>query len=685
MFRIATIGSICVWITSALCGCSSFLSARAIDAFSSSLEAKNMADIKANSSKDFEGSALRREDSLAALDILKLPTRDFTVRDVEDLSPTSRLVTVAVGKDETLVKYRLKREDTSRLSLAPRWVVDDVIMTRGGGAGASERSVTEQMNLLLTIQDFLAHWSEGSREQVISTLSPEMQAKLSPLPPVFLSRLTRETLDGVRRTTFNPEVNVRDNQADVSIARAGGKLMLKLEKSENSTGNSEWRITSIVAGSGRSRNSNDVDVIDRADLYGTVSGFLEGYRDLRRDELARVCTEDFYKDVLELADLTSVPLPVEQLTTATPTIEFQGKRVEMVFDLKEASYLVSLQVNDSPTAIGPGGIAMPESRYRVEELTIYEGGGKQIKPLTSLFTAQATVELYAEMLASRDAAMLKTLSTSRFNEHVWDRITNPALSKLLPLNSIPNGAPHVVTTVFLGPRTEVMVTQGTRALTYVLQSNGGRPQVDDILVPSNNQTVSLRESLESAVPVLNFAGAWQRGDKRGVEQFASEGLQRLVFLNSESLPEIGVSVAQHLLLPYRTMKQEDDIIRVTLGDGNSGAEVKLVREKGFLVIEDFSATGPEVPGGQVELASTVRSSLLRGRHAPTNRIAAPVDRLQRSIQQAGATQSGDLSSAGISSGIQHADFTTETPPNLLNHQGSLLQKAIPIPGITAGY
>src|SRR5690606_16859818 len=125
----------------------------------------------------------RQAESLDDLKILNLPKGKVSVASIEDVSPSEKKVTVEVGETKKQVLYKLTRKPGSR-----KWLVDDIYLKqrKAGEDKTITKSVTETMDLLLTVREFLDSWETGDREDVLSVTTPELQELLAALSPVHL-------------------------------------------------------------------------------------------------------------------------------------------------------------------------------------------------------------------------------------------------------------------------------------------------------------------------------------------------------------------------------------------------------------------------------------------------------------------------------------------------------------------
>lgn len=607
MLRTATTGSFCLLALLGISGCNSFFTARAIDAFTSGVKSGQLADLKHATSADFQQKALRLDSSVTALKVLPLPTEDGTVTQVEETGNNERLATVTYEDGRSPVKFRLKREANEKGSRA--WVVDDVILTqsRPGRDEPLTKSVTEQMDLLLTVQQFLVSWREGGREEAQAVLHPQLQNALANVSPVHLAQITNKVLEGAESASFRPEAHIQAEKAAVFLPRGNGQLVVELLRLNGATG--EWRVSEIALRDRRDGKA-EVSITKLAELVGTATQFVNAYEAADREKLSKLSTEPFYKQALIAGDLKSFPLPASRIFATPFEITESGERSDLLFDAGEQTYLFSIAKEDAPAAVKPG--ASPQKILKVQEVTTYERDGSQIKPLSSVLTAQAVVEVFADAYAQHDLPLLAQLSTADFNRKVWGSLASPELLPHLAVDGVPAAPPRIVTTVFQGPVTEITVTQGTRALTYVLHSGRGRPQVDDVLIPSNNRPGSLKTVLEAVVPAYNFAFAWDQRQKDLLQKNSSEGLRRMIWLQSNEIPEINVTLSPYVRRPLSSMKIEGTDLVLRLGDDVRGASVRLVTEGNRYLVQDFQLSGREFADGRMEVIGELRNRLSRG-------------------------------------------------------------------------
>jgi hypothetical protein len=379
----------------------------------------------------------------------------------------------------------------------------------------------------------------------------------------------------------------------------------------------QWQVedVSVEAREGRAIPS----VRDVACALAAATRFLNAYAAADRRALSGVSTPSLYQNSLVAADFADVPLPVPALLAARYDFRPHGERVDIVLPQGQSSYMLSLA---APARAAPD--AATDTRYRVDDVTIFEGESSQVKPLRALFTAHAVVELFAAALQDRDLARLTALSSADFNERVWSHVGDVVL-QALPLGEVEAAEPRIVATVFRGPSAEITVTQGSRALTYVLRTGRDRMLVDDVLLPVTNRPNSLKANLDVLVPLYSFALGAHHQDMELLKQHSGAGLNRIVWSQTRTVPDIGFAVVEHLTMPIQSVRTSGDQSLVELGDGRRRSRVALIREGTWFVVQDVELSVGDGPGQQVAMLQAMRQ-LLAARSTYAGGAAPPEGR-----------------------------------------------------------
>ena len=597
-------GWLALWLSwLSLSGCANVVETRAIEAFRLALKSDDLEKLKTATSTRFEERALRKDEALDDLKLLRLPTGDLEIDKVEQVSPTVKRVTVVMGESKQKLKYQLKLDPQSK-----KWVVDDIYLKQKKDGVTATKSVTEQMDLLLSVREFLDAWKDGDRDDVLRTVTPEFADSLRPLPPAYLNRLTQQVI-GKQKTgkRLQPRAQLDENTAHIRLPIAVGELWLTAKRADG-----HWLVDEVEVSS-REEKEAVHSTRQLAQVTHAATAFLNAYHAGDKPLLRTLCTERFFNGSLAPANLSQVTLPSGDVPADSVQVhvawqgfsasdsqeaQLRGKHSDFVVEGPNEVLKLSLvreEADDSDH----------QAKYRVEEVTVYELDSRQEKRLSALFTAHALVQIYAEALASRDLDTLRSNSSPDFERRVW-RYMHAGTLHEMPLNEIEDATPKIQSTVFAGSLTEVTVTQGSRALTYMLQDRQGELLVDDVLMPTVGRPSSLKATLEFLVPVLDFASGLRLEQLPVLQRNSSRDFNRQVWHVTPKLPSIGMDVVQHLHAPLVSIEQSDDRAKLVLGNDTFGAHVTLIRESGRFVVDELLLITGTMPRDHVELKRHLR-------------------------------------------------------------------------------
>ncbi len=594
-----------LWLSFA--GCANVVETRSIAQFTKAMESGNLEQLKDATSTAFEQRALRQDAALEDLKLLRLPTGDLEIDKVEDVSPTLKRVTVLVGESKQKLKYQLKLDPQTK-----KWVVDDIYLKQKKDGVTATKSVTEQMDLLLSVREFLDAWKDGGRDDVLRTVTPEFAEVLRPLPPAYLNRLTKQVVGRHQKAgkRTQPRAQLDENTAHIRLPIAVGELWLTAKRLDG-----HWLVDEIEVNS-REEKEAVPSTRQLAQVTHAATAFLDAYNAGDKTSLQMLCTPKFFSGSLAPANLSQVPLPSgdvpaesvqihvawQESTANDPEMQqLRGKHSDFVVEGPSEVLKLSLIRED-------GDDASHLAKYLVEDVTLYELDSRQEKRLSALFTAHALVQIYAEALAGRDLDALRLNASPDFERRVWRRVHAGTLQDM-PFTEIEDAAPKVQSTVFAGPLTEVTVTQGSRALTYVLQDKQGKLLVDDVLMPTLGRPNSLKTTMELMLPLLDFAGGVRLGQLEMLKRYSSRDFNRLVWQQTPKMPSLSQDIAQHLHAPLVSIEQTDDRATIVLGDDKFGAQVTLVRESGQFVVDEVLLISGTMPRDHVELKRSLRMHL----------------------------------------------------------------------------
>ena len=577
-------------------GCANFVETRTIAAFTEALEMESFDELRASTSNRFAGKALRRPESVQDFSLLKLPKGELEIVDVDEVGDTERRVTGRFGNSAKKFRFKLvKNDDTGK------WVVDDIILTRERDGVTSRKPLTELMDLVSTVREFLTAWDTGNRRDMLDLSAPEVGRVLASLPPRYLQRLAEQTIgDRAGESRLRPEVQMDEDVAVVRLPRRSGQMVISFRRID-----AAWKVDDLAVESRRD-GEHITSVRQFATVLASAATFLDAYNERDKQRLKTVTRSVFYNNALDPARLETVPLPTTEAAAEIYQVRLESGFADFVIPLPNQVVklsLIKVEGEDSET---------PDS-YLVDEVALYDGSEQ--KRLSAMFLSHSIVQLYAEAVSLRELDTVRLMSTPEFRRQVWKRREmDEQLFLDIPMPEIENVSPKVISTIFMGDVTEVTVRQGKRALVYVLHDQNGQLFVDDVLMPTIGRPNSLRKTLTVMVPLLRFAEALKKSDVRSLQRLSTRDLNHAVW-HADRVPRIGLEPADHFAVPLRTLEFTDERALAGLGDDYFGARVLLVREGGLLVVDDVQLiSGPEARQ-RLDMKSAMRRELSRFRYA----------------------------------------------------------------------
>lgn len=591
--RLAAIA--CLALPFAFSGCANLVESRTIAAFSEALQEEDVDSLRDVTSSRFEEKSLRHEDSVKDFSVLRIPKGDIEIVDVDHISETEKRVTGQIGKSKSRrLRYRLVRDEETG-----KWVVDDVYIKKQKNGVESTRAVTELMDLVTTVREFIDAWDTGSRSSILRMADPEFGTLLGSLPDEYLMRLAKQAIGERADSNVRPEAQMDEDVALVRLPGKSGQMIISFTKIRD-----QWLISDLAVES-RKDKEHISSVKQMATVLHSASVFLDSYSVGNKKKLKTVTMKSFFENSLEPAILSTVQLPTASQAASTYQVKLQSGFADFMVATEHELVKLSLskiEGEDSNTA----------AKYLVDDVTIYEIDGNQEKRLSAMFLSHAMVELYAEALSLRELETVKMMSTPEFKQRVWHRV-NGQLMMQLPMPEIENAKPRILTTVFMGAVTEVTVRQGSRALVYVLQDRDGELLVKDVLLPVSGRPNSLCKTLETMVPVVQFANALSTQSIDHLQQLSSRDLNRKVWHRAKQLPSIGLKLHEHFAVPLMSLDMNDDLAIVSLGDDQYGAKVKLVREGERFVVDDVKMIAGSEIRQRIDLKEAMQFELSRFR------------------------------------------------------------------------
>lgn len=594
-------------------GCSHTLESKTISQWMDEWEREDVAQLRAKSSNKLDEKAFplgQHAEPFEAAKVLNLPTGKIKVVKVIDADSEKKVV-VEVGE-----KDKPKRELVFRLIpdvVTGKWVVDDVFQSERQRSGdMAYRSIAEQMNLLLSVQEFDSLWETGDREDVLNGCTDRLARLLSQLPPADFNRMLVAVRGGNGRSKgqFSPKARLAEDTAEVTLRKSDRTIIAAFRKNSG-----RWLVDDLAVKAGGRTRSEEDDITSVQDLTAVLiaaNQFRTSYDNSDKDLLAEICTKELFEGALRLADLRAFPLPHSSEENVDDyDIKITNGQADFIVKGRDQVLQISLIRVDGETPTTP-------RTYRVDDVTVFEGKQRQVKRLTAVFTAYQAMKVFSEALIDRKLADLEFLSTRDLQQRVWERLDAKTIREI-PLNDIPPQLPVIESTAFRGPLTEITVNQGGKPVTYVLRAFRGEMKVDDVLFPSVGRPDSLKETVELLIPIYNFIAGFEQQDLNLVAQNSSRGLNQEAWRQCKSFPSLMVSPAVHLRTPLRRVENTNPTnVEMLFGDEQFGAVVWLVKERDAYRIDDMRLiAGPDKMRDYVQLRRHVRTVLAEGQ--PSNK------------------------------------------------------------------
>src|SRR5690606_20058705 len=141
------------------------------------------------------------------------------------------------------------------------------------------KSVTETMDLLLTVREFLDSWETGGRDEVLAVATPELRELLADISPVHLQQLTAQVVGKEQRGSHRPEARIEKNRAVVMLPRVSGRLLIELSLNEEG-----WQVNDVAVDAHK-EDANIRSTRRMAYILRAANQFLTAYEQRNLDAL----------------------------------------------------------------------------------------------------------------------------------------------------------------------------------------------------------------------------------------------------------------------------------------------------------------------------------------------------------------------------------------------------------------
>ncbi|QDU03375.1 hypothetical protein V6x_30940 [Gimesia chilikensis] len=586
-------------------GCASMVEMKTIEQFAQAMEKEDIRKLKHHTTMKFSKVAFRDKSSLDDLKVLNIPTGEATIVEIKDVSENHKKVVVEVGKNKKKLLYELKK-----VTKTGEWVVDDIYINQKSKNLNVMKSVTEQMDLLVTIREFVDAWEDGNRDDILASTDGEFKETLEQLHPAFLAKLSQRIAGESSNTKRKrPDAQMDKDIAIIRISRRSGQMIITMKLNEG-----KWKATDVAVES-REDGNHVKSAKKEAKMLLAVSNFLDAYNQDDKVALKKFSADKFYQGSLNFGDLKVAPLPESQMAAADYELKVEDKLANFITQ-KDGK-----MVNLSLLKIESDEMDIPD-QYLVEEVTLFQDQGNQQVTLTSLFSSRAITLLFNEALTKRDVKILGFSSTPDLNRRVWEKV-NPNLVAQLPVDEIAQPGFEILDIDFNGSVTKVHARQGNLPLTYILRDHLGQLLVDDIELDLQGRPSSVKATLELQVQVQNYAYDMHENNIRNLQRHSTRDFNELVWRQVDRVPQIGFSIPELLMSPLTTMELNENqgYARIKLGNDQQGATVMIKRQHDEYVIDDIMIHSDKVASRYVStkkelrLAMAADTGLLRNNQA----------------------------------------------------------------------
>ncbi len=571
-------------------GCASLVETKAIEQFSKAIENNDLKMLKHHTTLNFSKTAPRNKSSMDDLKILKIPTGETTIVEIKDISPNHKKVVAEVGENKKKLLYELKK-----VNKTGEWVVDDLYIKQKQKNLTVMKSVTEQMDLLLTVREFVTAWETGNRDDILATTDGEFKATLEELHPAFLAKLSKKVAGEAHSSKKQrPDAQLDKDIAIIRLPRRSGQMIISMKLKAG-----QWKATDVAVES--KQNGDHVKSAQKqAKMLLAISNFLDAYNQNNKEDLKKYTADQFYRGSLDFGDLTLAALPQSQAAAADYELKIEGNLANFV------THNQGQMVNLTLVKIESDEIDVPE-KYLVEEVTLFQDQGKQQITLTSLFSSRAITMLFSDALAKRDMKILDFSSTPDFSTRVWKKV-EPNLVTQLPLNELTGPGFKILDIKFNGAVTKVFARQGNLPLTYILREHLGHLLVDDIELDLKGRPASVKATLELMVQVQNYAYYMHDQNIRNLQRYSSRDFNELVWRQVDQVPKTAYQTPELLMTDLASLEinENEGYARIQLGNKDRGATVRLIKQHGQYVIDDIMVNSDNVASSHVSMKKELR-------------------------------------------------------------------------------
>ncbi|QDV16183.1 hypothetical protein Pan153_08040 [Gimesia panareensis] len=574
-------------------GCASMPEMQTIEQFAQAMEKEDIKSLKHHTTMKFSKVALRDKSSLDDLKVLKIPTGEATIVEIKDVSENHKKVVVEVGKNKKKLLYELKK-----VTKTGEWVVDDIYINQKHKNLNVMKSVSEQMDLLLTIREFVDAWEHGNRDDILASTDGEFKETLDQLQPAFLAKLAKRVSGNSSKSKWKkPDAQLDKNIAIIRLDRRSGQMIITMKLKDG-----KWKATDVAVES-RVDGQHVKSAKKEARMLLAVSNFLDAYNQNDKVALKKYSADKFYQGSLNFGDLKVAPLPDSNVAAADYELKTEGDLANFITQNN------GKMVNLSILKIESDEMDIPD-QYLIEEVTLFKDHGNQQITLTSLFSSRAITLLFNEALTKHDIKILGFSSTPDLSTRVWDKVS-PNLVAQLPVDDIAQPGFEILDIDFNGSVTKVHARQGNLPLTYILRDHLGQLLVDDIELDLQGRPASVKATLELLVQIQNYAYDIHENNIRNLQRHSSRDFNELVWRQVDRVPKTAYPIPELLMSKLTSMELNENqgLARIKLGDDQRGATVLIKKQHDEYVVDDIMIHSDKVASRYVSSKKELRLSM----------------------------------------------------------------------------
>lgn len=583
----------CLFLLTLTTGCASLVEVTAIEQFSKAIESGDLKSLKHHTTMKFSKVALRDETSLDDLKILKIPTGETTIVEITDISENHKKVVAEVGKNKKKLLYELKR-----VTKTGEWVVDDIYIKQKQQNLTVMKSVTEQMDLLLTVREFVSAWEKGNRDDILGTTDGDFKETLQQLHPAFLAKLSQKVAGESKSSKKRrPDAQLDKNIAIIRLPRRSGEMVISMKLQDG-----KWKATDVAVES-KVDGNHISSAKKQAKMLLAVSNFLDAYNKNDKAELEKYSASQFFNGSLDFGDLKLAALPQSHAAAADYELRIENNLANFV------THNDGKMVNLSLVKLESDEIDVPE-KYLIEEVTLFQEQGNQQITLTSLFSTRAITMVFSDALSKRDMKILDFSSTPDFSNRVWKQV-EPQLVAQLPLDEITEPGFEILDIQFNGAITKVSARQGNLPVTYILREHLGQILVDDIELDLKGRPSSVKATLEMMVQVQNYAFSMHEQNIRNLQRHSSRDFNELVWRQVDQVPQTSFNIPELLMSDLASLEINENAgySRIQLGSAQRGATVLFKKQQGQYVVDDIMIHSDTVASNYLSTKKELRMSM----------------------------------------------------------------------------